>query len=181
MSDTAKWYVIQTFSSYENKVATSIETVVQNQNLQEMIQKIKIPLEKYLEIREDGKEHEMERKKFPSYVYVKMMFNDDLHYTIRNIRGVSGFLASGQKPIPLPAHEVAQLELESDGNEGEEVQVEVSYRVGDSVLITSGNLSDTVGVVDEIDLENKIVKVTVPFFGRESQVELELTQIVIVE
>lgn len=179
MSDTVNWYVIHTYSSYENKVASNIEMIVQNQNLQDMIQQIKIPLEKYLEIKEDGQQREMERKKFPGYVYIKMMFNDDLHYAIRNIRGVTGFVGSGPKPVPLPAHEVAQLELEIDNND-EEVQVEVNYSVGDNVRIISGNLNDTIGVVDEIDLDNKIVRVTVPFFGRESQVELELTQIVIV-
>ncbi len=178
MSDTAKWYVIHTYSSYENKVATSIETVVENQNLQELIQVIKVPVEKYEEIKEDGSVKEMERKKFPGYVYVKMILTDDSWYVIRNIRGVTGFVGPGSKPVPLPDHEVAQLGIEHDDND--DVIVEVNYAVGDSIQIISGNLKDTVGVVDEIDLNNKVVRVTVPFFGRESQVELELAQIVLV-
>lgn len=178
MSDTAKWYVIHTYSSYENKVSTSIETVVENQSLQDLIQVIKVPVEKYEEIKDDGSVREMERKKFPGYVYVKMILTDDSWYVIRNIRGVTGFVGPGSKPVPLPDHEVEQLNLEND--DSEDVIVEVNYAVGDSVQIISGKIKDTIGVVDEIDLENKIVKVTVPFFGRESQVELELAQVVIV-
>lgn len=170
MSETAKWYVIHTYSGYENKVARSIETVVENQSLQELIMQVLVPSEKVLESK-DGKQREVERKVFPGYVLVKMILTDDSWYVIRNIRGVTGFVGPASKPIPLSEKEVAALGVE-------QVRVEVDYSVGSSVKVILGSLEGFVGTVDAIDIENNCVTITVSMFGRDTQVELELNQVV---
>ncbi len=170
MSDTAKWYVIHTYSGYENKVANNIETAVENQNLRDLIEEVCVPTEKVLELRDDGKEREVERKIFPGYVLVKMILTDDSWYVIRNIRGVTGFVGPGSKPVPLSEKEVAALGVEK-------VHVEVNYKEGDSVRVVSGPLEGFSGVVDAVDIERNIVTITVSMFGRDNQVELALNQV----
>ena len=108
MSDTAKWYVVHTYSGYENKVATSIENAVENRKLHDLIQEVRVPTETVVEIKDD-KKREVERKLFPSYVLVKMIMTDDSWYVVRNIRGVTGFVGPGSKPVPLTDEEVARL------------------------------------------------------------------------
>lgn len=174
MADTAKWYVVHTYSGYENKVAQSIETVVENQSLQDLIEEVSVPTEKVLEVKDDGKEREVERKVFPGYVLVKMVLTDDSWYVIRNIRGVTGFVGPGSKPIPLSDQEVAALGVEK-------VKVEVNYAVGESVQVISGPLEGFVGVVNSIDTDKNQVVITVSMFGRDNQVELELNQVVTAE
>lgn len=169
MSETAKWYVIHTYSGYENKVAQNIEKVVENHNFHELIHEIKVPTEKVVEVK-DNKTREIERKLFPGYVLVKMILTDDSWYVVRNIRGVTGFVGSSAKPVPLTENEVKALGVET-------VLVEVSYAVNDSVSVIAGPLEGFSGVVDEIDIENNCVKVTVSMFGRETPVELELNQV----
>lgn len=169
MSETAKWYVIHTYSGYENKVAQNIEKVVENQNFQELIQEVKVPTEKVKEVK-DNKTREIERKIFPGYVLVKMILTDDSWYVVRNIRGVTGFVGSSTKPVPLSEAEVKKLGVET-------VQVEVDYAVGDNVSVVAGPLAGFGGVVNDIDVENNCVKVTVSMFGRETPVELELAQV----
>ena len=173
MPETAKWYVIHTYSGYENKVATNIETVVENQSLQELIEEVKVPTETVLEVK-DNKEREVERKIFPGYVLVKMILTDDSWYVIRNIRGVTGFVGPGSKPVPLSEKEVAALGVET-------VHVEVNYAVGDTVRVVAGPLEGFSGVVDSIDTDKNLVTITVSMFGRDNQVELELNQVVIAE
>lgn len=169
MAETAKWYVIHTYSGYENKVAKSIETVVENQSLQELIEEIRVPTETVLEVK-DNKQREVERKIFPGYVLVKMILTDDSWYVIRNIRGVTGFVGPGSKPVPLSEKEVAALGVET-------VRIEVDYAVSDNVKVISGSLEGFVGIVDKIDTERNIVTITVSMFGRDTQVELELNQV----
>lgn len=171
MPETAKWYVIHTYSGYENKVATNIETVVENQSLQELIEEVKVPTETVLEVK-DNKEREVERKIFPGYVLVKMILTDDSWYVIRNIRGVTGFVGPGSKPVPLSEQEVAALGVET-------IHVEVNYAVGDTVKVVAGPLEGFSGVVDSIDTDMNLVTITVSMFGRDNQVELELNQVVI--
>lgn len=171
MAETAKWYVVHTYSGYENKVATNIETVVENQGLQALIEEVRVPTEKVVELKDD-KEREVERKIFPGYVLVKMILTDDSWYVIRNIRGVTGFVGPGSKPIPLTEKEVAALGVET-------VTVEVNYAVGDTVSVVNGPLEGFVGVVNAIDTDKKIVTITVSMFGRDNQVELALNQVVI--
>lgn len=168
MSENARWYVVHTYSGYENKVATSIENAVENRKLHDLICEVSVPTEMVTEIK-DSKSREVERKIFPSYVLVKMVMTDDSWYVVRNIRGVTGFVGPGSKPVPLTEDEVAALGLIKS-------QIEISYEVGDSVRIIEGYLDGFIGIVEEIDKENKIAKVTVSMFGRETLVEIELSQ-----
>lgn len=175
MSETAKWYVIHTYSGYENKVAQNIEKVVENRGLQELIHHVTVPTEKVVEVK-DNKTREVERKIFPGYVLVKMILTDDSWYVVRNIRGVTGFVGSSTKPVPLSDAEVKALGVE-DAQINETVQVEVTYGVGDNIHVISGPLAGFSGIVEGIDIENNCVKVTVSMFGRETLAELELNQV----
>ena len=168
MPDEAKWYVVHTYSGYENKVATNLETIVENRKLQDWIQEIHVPTETVVEIK-DNKKHEVERKIFPGYVLVKMVMTDDSWYVVRNTRGCTGFVGPNGKPIPLSDEEVAALGVEKR-------EIEVNYTVGDTVHIVDGPLENFSGIVDEIDLEKNKVRVTISMFGRETPVELELDQ-----
>lgn len=169
MSEAAKWYVIHTYSGYENKVAQNIEKVVENHNLQDFIYEVNVPTEKVVEVK-DNKTREVERKIFPGYVLVKMILTDDSWYVVRNIRGVTGFVGSSTKPVPLSEAEVKSLGVET-------VQIQVNYQVGDNVTVIAGPLEGFGGIVNEIHPENNCVKVTVSMFGRETPVELELNQV----
>ena len=169
MSDTAKWYVVHTYSGYENKVAMNIETVVQNRGLQDLIHEVRVPTETVTEIK-DNKKREVERKIFPGYVLVKMVMTDDSWYVVRNTRGVTGFVGPESKPLPLTEEEVLNLGIETR-------EIEIDYAVGDTVRIVDGPLESFVGVVEEIDTEKDMVKVKVSLFGRETPVELELDQV----
>ena len=168
MPDEAKWYVVHTYSGYENKVATNLETIVENRKLQDWIQEIHVPTETVVEIK-DNKKHEVERKIFPGYVLVKMVMTDDSWYVVRNTRGCTGFVGPNGKPIPHSAEEVAALGVEKR-------EIEVNYTVGDTVRITDGPLENFSGIVDEVDLDKNKVRVTISMFGRETPVELELDQ-----
>ena len=169
MAEEAKWYVVHTYSGYENKVASNLEKTVENRQLQDLIQEIRVPTEKVTEITESGKRKEVERKIFPGYVIVKMVMTDESWYAVRNIRGCTGFVGPSSKPIPLTEDEVARLGIDKK-------EVEVSYTVGDSVNIVDGPLEGFVGTVEEMDVEKNRVRVTVSMFGRETPVELELDQ-----
>jgi len=149
MAENAKWYVIHTYSGYENKVATNIEKSVENRSLQDLIPEVRVPTETVTEIK-DNKKREVERKIFPGYVLVKMVLTDDSWYVVRNTRGVTGFV--------------------------EVKQIEVNYAVGNIVAIVDGPLEGFTGVVEELDLDKNKVKVVVSMFGRETPVELELDQ-----
>ena len=169
MSDEAKWYVIHTYSGYENKVASTLQTTVENRGLQDMIPDVKVPTEIVTEIRDDGSSKEVERKLYPGYVFVKMVYTDETWYVVRNIRGCTGFVGPSSKPVPLTEAEVYKMGVETR-------VVEVSYSVGDQVRIIDGPLEDFVGIVDELDTDKNYVKVTISMFGRETPVELELNQ-----
>ncbi len=167
MSEEARWYVVHTYSGYENKVASNLEKTVENRQLQDLIQEIRVPTELVTEIK-DNKRREVERKIFPGYVLIKMILTDESWYVVRNIRGCKGFVGSS-KPIPLTDEEIAKLGVEKK-------EIEVSYGVGDSVNIIDGPLEGFVGVVEEVDAEKNRVRVMVSMFGRETPVELELDQ-----
>ena len=169
MAEAAKWYVVHTYSGYENTVKATIEKYVDNRNLQDLIREISIPLETVTEITDNGPK-EVTRKVFPGYVLVKMVLNDETWHIVRNIRGVTGFLGEGNKAIPLSEEDVLALGVEKR-------EIVVSYQVGETVRITDGALESFLGVVDEIDLERNKVRVVVSMFGRETPVELELDQI----
>ena len=169
MSDGAQWYVVHTYSGYENTVKATIEKYVENRGLQDLIHEISIPLETVTEITDNGPK-EVERKVFPGYVLVKMVMNDETWHVVRNIRGVTGFLGEGNKAIPLSEADVAALGVEKR-------EVVVSYQEGDTVRITDGALESFLGTVDEIDLDRSKVRVVVSMFGRETPVELDLDQV----
>mgnify|MGYP003295754314 CR=1 FL=1 len=169
MSDEARWYVVHTYSGYENKVASTLQTTVENRGLQEMIQDVKVPTEIVSEVKDDGSTKEVERKLFPGYVFVKMVYTDETWYVVRNIRGCTGFVGPSSKPVPLSEAEVYKMGVEKR-------VVEVKYNVGDQVRIIDGPLEDFVGIVDELDIDKNYVKVTISMFGRETPVELELNQ-----
>ena len=169
MADEARWYVVHTYSGYENKVADSITNAVENRQLHDLIHEVKIPTEMVVEVK-DNQKKEVERKLFPSYVLVKMIMTDDSWYVVRNIRGVTGFVGSGNKPIPLTEEEVARFGVETR-------EVEVSYKVGDSVMVSGGYMEGFIGTVDEIDMDKQIVRVTVSMMGKEVPVELDLAQV----
>ncbi|MBQ1977115.1 MAG: transcription termination/antitermination factor NusG, partial [Ruminococcus sp.] len=153
MSAEAKWYVVHTYSGYENKVASNLMTTVENRNLQDMILEVKVPTEIVTEIKDD-KTKEVERKLFPGYVFVKMVYTDETWYVVRNIRGCTGFVGPSSKPVPLTEAEVYRMGVETR-------VVEVSYKVGDSVRIIDGPLEDFIGVVEELNVEKEYVRVIV--------------------
>ena len=173
MADNANWYVVHTYSGYENTVKATIEKYVENRNMHELIHEISIPLETVTEITDNGPK-EVERKVFPGYVLVKMVMNDETWHVVRNIRGVTGFLGEGNKAIPLSEADVAALGVEKR-------EVVVSYELGDTVRITDGALESFLGTVDEIDLDSGKVRVVVSMFGRETPVELELDQVELIQ
>jgi transcriptional antiterminator NusG len=168
LPEEAKWYVVHTYSGYENKVASNLEKTVENRQLHDLIQQILVPTETVTEIK-DNKKREVERKIFPGYVLVKMVLTDESWYVVRNIRGCTGFVGPSSKPIPLTDDEIARLGVEKR-------EIEVTYSVGDSVHIIDGPLEGFVGTVEEIDKDKNRVRVTVSMFGRETPVELELDQ-----
>ena len=174
MSDSAKWYVIHTYSGYENAVKTSIEKFVTGRGMEDKILRMEIPLETVTEVTESGATKEVERKVFPSYVLIKMVMTDDTWHLVRNVRGVTGFVGSANKPIPLTEEEVLAMGMEKH-------EIVVNYHVGDHVRIVDGPLSTFTGVVEEIEPEKNRVSVMVSMFGRETPVELELDQVEVLD
>jgi len=170
MADSAKWYVVHTYSGYENAVKTSIEKFVNGRNMEDVILRIEIPMETVTEVTDSGATKEVERKVFPGYVLVKMVMTDDTWHLVRNVRGVTGFVGSANKPIPLTEDEVLAMGMEKH-------EIVVNYSVGDHVRIVDGPLSTFTGVVEEIEPEKNRVSVMVSMFGRETPVELELDQV----
>ena len=172
MAEGAKWYVVHTYSGYENTVKATIEKTIETRQLQDLIHVVSIPMETVTEITDNGPKT-YERKVFPGYVLVKMIMTDESWYIIKNVRGVTGFVGSGTKPTPLTEDEVLALGVEKH-------EVVVSYDVGDSVTITDGPLTSFGGVVDALDIDKNKVRVVVSMFGRETPVELELDQVEVV-
>ncbi|MGN1081729.1 MAG: transcription termination/antitermination protein NusG [Acutalibacteraceae bacterium] len=170
----AKWYVIHTYSGYENKVASNLETVVENRNLHDLIFDIKVPTETVTEIRDNGTKKEVERKIYPGYVMVKMIMNEDSWFVVRNTRGCTGFVGPASTPTPLSEEEVQRLGVEKK-------TVEVKFKPGDTVTITNGPLEGFSGKVDEIDVEHNSVHITLSMFGKITPVELELSQVELTE
>ena len=169
MAESAKWYVVHTYSGYENTVAASIEKAVENRNMHDLIQEVSIPMETVTEITDNGPKT-VERKVFPGYVLVKMVMTDETWHLVRNVRGATGFVGSGNKAIPLSDAEIAALGVEKR-------EVVIGYAVGDNVRITDGALKSYLGTVDEIDMEHEKVRIVVSMFGRETPVDLELDQV----
>ena len=164
-----RWYVIHTYSGYENKVKTDLEKTVKNRELEDYFFEIVVPMEEQIEIK-NGKRDTKLKKVFPGYVLIKMIVTDETWYIVRNTRGVTGFVGSGTNPIPLTDDEIRAMGFE-------EVPVNVDYSIKDSVKIIGGALEGFVGTVEEINKEKGKVKVIVSMFGRETPVELEFSQV----
>ncbi len=173
MSNEAKWYVIHTYSGYENKVKNDLEKMVENRKMQDLIFDLKIPTETVTEIKGE-KTREVERKIFPGYVLIKMIVTDDSWYVVRNIHGVTGFVGPASKPVPLTDAEVAALGVEKHS-------VEVAYKVGDNIKVVYGPFENLTGVVEEIDTQNNSVRVLITVFGRQTPVEMDLDQIALAD
>ena len=174
MADTAKWYVVHTYSGYENTVKATIEKTVESRGLQEQILAVSIPLETVTEITESGVSKTYDRKVYPGYVLVKMVYSDDTWHVIRNVRGVTGFVGtSSNDPTPLTDDEVYEMGIEKR-------EIVVNYSVGDTVRILDGPLSSFTGTVESIEVEKNAVSVIVSMFGRETPVEFELDQIEVI-
>ena len=173
MSENSKWYVLHTYSGYENTVASAIMKHVDNRNLYHLINEVTIPMETVTEMTDNGPKT-YERKTFPGYVLVKMILTDETWHILRNIRGVTGFVGSATNAIPLTEDEVLALGMERR-------EIVVAYNVGDQVKITDGPLATFLGTVEEIEPEKNRVCVVVSMFGRETPVELELDQVEVVE
>ena len=174
MADTAKWYVVHTYSGYENTVKATIEKTVESRGLQEQILAVSIPLETVTEITESGVSKTYDRKVYPGYVLVKMVYSDDTWHVIRNVRGVTGFVGtSSNDPTPLSEEEVYEMGVEKR-------EIVVNYAVGDTVRILDGPLSSFTGTVESIEVEKNAVSVIVSMFGRETPVEFELDQIEVI-
>lgn len=172
MAEAARWYVVHTYSGYENTVKATIEKTVETRHLEDLIHVVSIPLETVTEMTDNGAKT-YDRKLFPGYVLVKMIMTDEAWYIIRNVRGVTGFVGSGTKPTPLTEDEVLALGVEKR-------EIVVGYDVGDEVKITDGPLTSFTGVVDLLDVEKNKVRVIVSMFGRETPVELELDQVEVI-
>ena len=174
MAETAKWYVVHTYSGYENTVKATIEKTVESRQLQNQILAVSIPLETVTEITESGVSKTFDRKVYPGYVLVKLVYSDDILYVIRNVRGVTGFVGtSSNDPTPLTEEEVYAMGVEKK-------EIIVNYTVGDTVRILDGPLSSFTGTVERVDVDQNSVTVIVSMFGRETPVEFELDMIEVV-
>lgn len=174
MAEAARWYVVHTYSGYENTVKATIEKTVQSRQLQAEIPAVIIPMETVTEITEAGVSKTYDRKLYPGYVFVKMVYSDDTWHVIRNIRGVSGFVGtSSNEPIPLTEDEVYEMGVEKR-------EIVVNYTVGDTVRILDGPLSSFTGTVESVEVDKNRVSVLVSMFGRETPVEFELDQVEVI-
>jgi len=168
--EEAKWYVVHTYSGYENKVKVDLEKTIVNRNLEDQIFEVSVPVEEVVEVK-NGARKVSERKLFPGYVLVRMIMNDDSWYVVRNTRGVTGFVGPGSKPVPLTEEEMISLGM------GEKKNITVDYEVGDEVIAISGAWRDTVGKISNINKQKQTVTIMVEMFGRETPVELGFTEV----
>lgn len=169
MSERARWYVVHTYSGYENKVKANLEKTIENRNLQNLLQDIQVPMEEVVE-EKDGKQKISLKKKFPGYVLVKMLMTDESWYVVRNTRGVTGFVGPASKPVPLTDEEIESMGVK-------EAPVEIDLELGESVRVISGPLRDYVAAIQEINLEKRKIKASIDMFGRETLAELDFTQV----
>ena len=167
----AQWYVVHTYSGYENKVKTNIEKTIENRNLQDQILEVSVPVEEVIEITKTGKKKQVQRKIFPGYVLIHMFMNDDTWYVVRNTRGVTGFVGPGSKPVPLTEQEMKNLGINNAP------KITYDYAVGDMVVAVSETWKDTKGVIKSINEGKQTVTIMVNMLGRETPVELGFADI----
>ncbi len=165
----ANWYVVHTYSGYENKVKVDIEKTIENRKLQDQILEVSVPMQDVVEIK-NGAQKQVAKKMFPGYVLIHMVMNDDTWYVVRNTRGVTGFVGPGSKPVPLSEEEMMSLGFKTP-------EIVVDFAQGDTVVVISGAWKDTVGVIRSVNESKQSITINVEMFGRETPVELDLDQI----
>lgn len=170
MALESRWYVVHTYSGYENKVKANLEKIIENRNMQEQIHEIKVPVQDVVELK-NGQKKNVQRKVFPGYVLIKMEMNDDTWYVVRNTRGVTSFVGPGSKPVPLTEEEVYSMGIES-------FEESVDVKIGDAVKVANGPFEDSIGVIKDINVGKRMLVVMLSIFGRETPVELSFSQII---
>ena len=165
----ASWYVVHTYSGYENKVKANIEKTIENRHLEDQILEVRVPMQDVVELK-DGASRSVQKKMFPGYVLINMIMNDDTWYVVRNTRGVTGFVGPGSKPVPLTEEEMRPLGIHSES-------VQIDFAEGDSVVEIGGVWKDTVGVIQSINDNKQSATINVDLFGRETPVEISFTEI----
>jgi transcription termination/antitermination protein NusG len=165
----ANWYVVHTYSGYENKVKANIEKTIENRKLQDQILEVSVPLQDVIEMK-NGVKKTVQKKLFPGYVLLNMEMNDDTWYVVRNTRGVTGFVGPGSKPVPLTEQEMRSMGIQND-------EIIMEYEVGDTVEVISGVWENTAGVIKHINTHKQIVTISVDMFGRETPVEISFTDV----
>ena len=165
----ANWYVVHTYSGYENKVKANIEKTIENRGLQEEILEVRVPMEEVVEVK-NGAKKVSQKKLFPGYVMINMVMNDDTWYVVRNTRGVTGFVGPGSKPVPLTEAEMKPLGIKND-------KVSVDFAEGDMVTVLAGAWKDTVGAVQKMDHQRGTLTINVELFGRETPVEISFEEV----
>ena len=165
----ASWYVVHTYSGYENKVKANIEKTIENRHLEDQILEVRVPMQDVVELK-DGASRSVQKKMFPGYVLINMIMNDDTWYVVRNTRGVTGFVGPGSKPVPLTEEEMRPLGIHSES-------VQIDFAEGDSVVVIGGGWKDTVGVIQSINDNKQSATINVDLFGRETPVEISFTEI----
>ena len=168
MADT-NWYVVHTYSGYENKVKANIDKTIENRHLEDQILEVRVPMQDVVELR-NGAKKQVSKKMFPGYVLINMVMNDDTWYVVRNTRGVTGFVGPGSKPVPLTEEEMRPLGIQA-------ADVVVDFEEGDTVAVIAGVWKDTVGVIQSMNYGKQIVTINVDLFGRETPVEISFTEI----
>ncbi|MCR4720673.1 MAG: transcription termination/antitermination protein NusG [Lachnospiraceae bacterium] len=168
-AEDAKWYVVHTYSGYENKVKANIEKAIENRNMQDRILEVSVPLEKVVEYK-DGARKEVQKKMFPGYVLIRMVMDDDTWYVVRNTRGVTGFVGPGSKPVPLTQTDLDNM-MDRPG------EIILDFEVGDAVTIMNGQWENSSAVVKEINTKEQTVTVGIDMFGKETLVELDFTDV----
>ena len=165
----ANWYVVHTYSGYENKVKANIDKTIENRHLEDQILEVRVPMEDVVEVK-NGVKKQVSKKMFPGYVLIHMIMNDDTWYVVRNTRGVTGFVGPGSKPVPLTDAEIGALGIM-------DAEVVVNFAVGDSIVVTSGAWKDTVGMVKDVNPQRQTLTINVELFGRETPVEINFSEV----
>ena len=165
----AHWYVVHTYSGYENKVKANIDKTIENRHLEDQILEVRVPMQDVFEMK-NGAKKQVSKKMFPGYVLINMVMNDDTWYVVRNTRGVTGFVGPGSKPVPLTDEEMMPLGIKNKN-------IEVDFEEGDTVVVTGGVWKDTVGVIQAMNHSKQIVTINVELFGRETPVEISFAEV----
>ena len=166
----AKWYVVHTYSGYENKVKANIEKTIGNRHLEDQILEVRVPMEDVVEVR-NGVKKQVQKKLFPGYVLLNMIMNDDTWYVVRNTRGVTGFVGPGSKPVPLSPKEMIPLGIKTDE------KIVIDLEPGDNVVVIGGAWKDTTGVIQSVNKQKQVVTINVELFGRETPVEISFAEV----